>query len=103
MTTPSELEALDRQYLLHPHQRTDRTDRTHIVRGKGCLVWDTQGNEYLDVMGGGNWAAQVGHGRTELAEAAARQTGELEYFTSFTDFTNDKAVFNTPTHRLFNN
>jgi putrescine aminotransferase len=92
VTTPTELEALDRQYLLHPHQRTDRTDRTLIVRGKGCLVWDTEGNEYLDAMGGGNWAAQVGHGRPELAEVAAQQVGELEYFTSFTDFTNDKAV-----------
>jgi putrescine aminotransferase len=88
----TELEKLDRQYLVHPHQRTDRSDRTVVVRGKGALVWDANGNELLDLMGGGNWATQVGHGRVELAEAAARQTEELEYFTGFTDFANDKAL-----------
>lgn len=88
----TELEELDRRYLVHPHQRTDRADRQIIVRGKGCLVWDVHGRELLDVMGGGNWVAQVGHGRPELVEVAARQTETLEYFTGFTDFANDKAI-----------
>ena len=88
----TELEELDRRHLVHPHQRTDRADRQIIVRGKGCLVWDVHGRELLDVMGGGNWVAQVGHGRPELVEVAAKQTEELEYFTGFTDFANDKAI-----------
>lgn len=88
----AELEALDRRYLVHPHQRTDRSTRTVIVRGKGALVWDSHGNELLDVMGGGNWTTQIGHGRPEIARVAAEQTERLEYFTGFTDFATDQTI-----------
>ncbi|WP_132122802.1 aspartate aminotransferase family protein [Actinocrispum wychmicini] len=50
-----------------------------IVRGEGAYVYDTEGKRYLDGLAG-LFAVQVGHGRTELAEAAARQTAELAYF-----------------------
>jgi adenosylmethionine-8-amino-7-oxononanoate aminotransferase len=94
--TPSasaaELADLDRRYLIHPHQSGARDERVVIVRGAGSTVWDAQGNELLDMTGGGNWLAQVGHGRSELAEAAAGQAGELAYFTSFDIFSNDKSI-----------
>jgi adenosylmethionine-8-amino-7-oxononanoate aminotransferase len=86
------LEELDRRRLLHPHQTGARTERCVIVRGAGCTVWDAHGTEYLDMMGGGNWVAQIGHGRAELAGAAARQIGTLEYFTGFDIFSNDRAL-----------
>jgi putrescine aminotransferase len=88
----AELADLDRRHLIHPHQRGQRTDRRVIVRGRGCSVWDASGRELLDVTGGGNWVAQVGHGRPELAEAAGRQAGELAYFTGFFEFANDKSI-----------
>ncbi|GAA4690062.1 aminotransferase family protein [Phytohabitans rumicis] len=88
----AELEELDRRVLLHPHQNGAQHERRTMVRGSGCLVWDARGVELLDVMGGGNWVAQVGHGRTELAEAAARQMGTLEYFTGFDIFANDQSL-----------
>ncbi|MFC4069020.1 aminotransferase family protein [Actinoplanes subglobosus] len=88
----AELEELDRRRLLHPHQTGARQERCVIVRGAGCAVWDAHGTEYLDMMGGGNWVAQVGHGRRELAEAAAGQIGTLEYFTGFDIFSNDRAL-----------
>jgi adenosylmethionine-8-amino-7-oxononanoate aminotransferase len=50
-----------------------------IVRGEGAYVWDTHGRRYLDGLSG-LFVVQVGHGRRELAEAAARQAGELAYF-----------------------
>jgi adenosylmethionine-8-amino-7-oxononanoate aminotransferase len=50
-----------------------------IVRGEGAYVFDAEGKRYLDGLAG-LFAVQVGHGRTELAEAAARQTAELAYF-----------------------
>ncbi|NKE61393.1 aspartate aminotransferase family protein [Lentzea sp. PSKA42] len=50
-----------------------------IARGEGAYVWDTEGKRYLDGLAG-LFAVQVGHGREELAEAAARQTRELAYF-----------------------
>ncbi len=44
-----------------------------IVRGDGAYIWDTEGRRYLDGLAG-LFTVQVGHGRTELAEAAAKQT-----------------------------
>ncbi len=50
-----------------------------IVRGEGPYIWDDQGKRYLDGLSG-LFVVQVGHGRTELAEAAARQASELAFF-----------------------
>jgi adenosylmethionine-8-amino-7-oxononanoate aminotransferase len=88
----AELEELDRRVLLHPHQTGARDERCVIVRGSGCTVWDAAGNELLDAMGGSNWVAQVGHGRPELARAAGDQLAELEYFTGFDIFSNERAI-----------
>ena len=43
-----------------------------IARGEGAYVWDDQGNRYLDGLSG-LFCVNVGHGRAELAEAAAEQ------------------------------
>jgi adenosylmethionine-8-amino-7-oxononanoate aminotransferase len=50
-----------------------------IVRGEGAYVYDQRGKRYLDGLAG-LFVSQIGHGRKELAEAAARQAGELAYF-----------------------
>src|SRR2546429_832345 len=50
-----------------------------IVRGAGAYVYDQHGKRYLDGLSG-LFVSQVGHGRTELAEAGARQAAELAYF-----------------------
>jgi len=50
-----------------------------IVRGEGPYVWDDHGRRYLDGLSG-LFTVQVGHGRAELAEAAAQQAGQLAYF-----------------------
>lgn len=50
-----------------------------IVRGEGCSVWDQHGNRYLDALSG-LFTVQAGHGRVELAEAAAQQAATLAYF-----------------------
>ncbi|RAO40124.1 putative aminotransferase [Micromonospora saelicesensis] len=50
-----------------------------IVRGEGAYVWDAQGRRYLDGLAG-LFVVNAGHGRTELAEAAAKQASELAYF-----------------------
>ncbi|MEC3993010.1 aspartate aminotransferase family protein [Actinacidiphila sp. DG2A-62] len=90
--TAQELEDLDRRHLFRSMQRGDIHDRTVIVRGEGCTVWDARGNELLDAAGGGVWHSPLGHGRKELAEVAARQIGTLEYFTSLLEFSNDQAI-----------
>jgi adenosylmethionine-8-amino-7-oxononanoate aminotransferase len=50
-----------------------------IQRGEGAYVYDIQGRRYLDGLSG-LFVVQVGHGRRELAEAAAKQASELAYF-----------------------
>ncbi|HVD28800.1 MAG TPA: aminotransferase class III-fold pyridoxal phosphate-dependent enzyme, partial [Mycobacteriales bacterium] len=50
-----------------------------IVRGDGCRIWDDRGRSYLDGLAG-LFVVQAGHGRRELAEAAARQASELAFF-----------------------
>jgi adenosylmethionine-8-amino-7-oxononanoate aminotransferase len=50
-----------------------------IVKGEGARIWDDGGRSYLDGLAG-LFVVQVGHGRTELAQAAAAQASELAFF-----------------------
>jgi adenosylmethionine-8-amino-7-oxononanoate aminotransferase len=50
-----------------------------IVRGQGAYVYDSSGKRYLDGLSG-LFVVQAGHGRQELADAAAKQAAELAYF-----------------------
>src|SRR6185436_6660750 len=43
-----------------------------ITRGEGVTIWDDKGKSYIDGLSG-LFVVQVGHGRKELAEAAAKQ------------------------------
>jgi putrescine aminotransferase len=61
------------------------------MRGKGALLWDAHGREYVDGTCG-LWQCAVGHGRAELAEAAAAQMRTLEFYASFWDYSNEPAI-----------
>jgi adenosylmethionine-8-amino-7-oxononanoate aminotransferase len=61
-----------------------------ITRGEGCTVWDQHGNQYLDGLSG-LFTVQVGHGRAELGEAAARQASTLAYFPTWS-FAHEPAI-----------
>ena len=50
-----------------------------IVRGEGARIFDINGKSYLDGISS-LFTVQLGHGRAELAEAAAKQASELAYF-----------------------
>lgn len=54
-----------------------------MVRGEGCYVFDANGKRYLDGLAG-LFTVQVGHGRHDLAQAAAHQAETLEYFPIWT-------------------
>lgn len=81
----------DRRHLIHPYLPSTTTERVVMVSGQGSRLTDADGKSYLDATGG-LWLAQVGHGRRELAQAAAEQVQRLEYFTSFWEFTNNRAI-----------
>ena len=50
-----------------------------ISRGEGCYIHDSHGKRYFDGLSG-LFVVQVGHGRAELAEAAAKQAQTLDFF-----------------------
>ena len=50
-----------------------------IARGEGAYIYDIQGRRYIDGLSG-LFVVQAGHGRRELAEAAAKQASELAFF-----------------------
>jgi adenosylmethionine-8-amino-7-oxononanoate aminotransferase len=50
-----------------------------IERGEGAYIWDTNGKKYLDALSG-LFVVQAGHGREELAQAAAQQARKLAFF-----------------------
>jgi PLP-dependent transaminase len=89
--TGAELAAADRERIIHPYLPSSTSERVVMVGGEGCRLRDAEGNEYLDATGG-LWLAQIGHGRREIAAAAAEQMERLEYFTSFWEFSNDRAI-----------
>ena len=68
-----------------------------ITRGEGVRVFDDGGRSYLDATAG-LWFANVGHGRTELADAAAAQLRKIAHFSTFGNYTND--VTNALAERL---
>ncbi len=52
-----------------------------MVRGDGARVWDDQGREYLDALGGIAVCA-LGHAHPAVAAAVSRQAGELVHISN---------------------
>jgi adenosylmethionine-8-amino-7-oxononanoate aminotransferase len=61
-----------------------------IVRGEGATVFDAAGRPYLDAIAS-LWYSNVGHGRAELADAAAAQMRQLAAYQTFEPFSNPPA------------
>ncbi|MGN6795060.1 MAG: aspartate aminotransferase family protein [Streptosporangiaceae bacterium] len=74
-------EAAKRNLWLHftRHSSFATADIPMIVRGEGQYVYDQHGKRYLDGLAG-LFVSQIGHGRTDVAEAGARQASELAFF-----------------------
>jgi putrescine aminotransferase len=78
--------------LLHSFARpaAPRDAFVDIVSGSGAEVTDSDGNVYVDALGS-LWYCNVGHGRSEIADAVADQMRRLEVFHTFDRFTNPPA------------
>ena len=61
-----------------------------IVRGSGPYIFDDRGRRYIDGLSG-LFSVNAGHGRTELAEAAAKQASELAHFPIWS-YANPRAI-----------
>ncbi len=53
----------------------------HIVRGKGCRVWDENGTEFLDLYGG-HAVISIGHAHPHYVESVSRQVGQLGFYSN---------------------
>ncbi len=90
----AELQALDAAHHMHPF--TTGNDLAAkgvriITRANGVMLTDSEGNEMLDAMAG-LWCVNVGYGRNELVEAAARQMRELPFYNTFFQTTHVPAI-----------
>ncbi|MDQ2094399.1 aspartate aminotransferase family protein [Rhodalgimonas zhirmunskyi] len=80
-----ELQALDAAHHMHPFSNGDELSAKGarvITRAKGVTLTDSEGVELLDAMAG-LWCVNIGYGRDELADVAARQMRELPYYNTF--------------------
>jgi 4-aminobutyrate aminotransferase-like enzyme len=70
----------DRDRLLGPGYRLFYEDPVEIVRGSGTLLYDADGNDYLDVY---NNVTSVGHCHPYVVEAVYRQLSTLNTNTRY--------------------
>jgi adenosylmethionine-8-amino-7-oxononanoate aminotransferase len=75
---------------LHPFARPTRESFISLTRGDGSVVWDADGNEYIDAMAS-LWYCAIGHGRQEMADVISKQVSTLAAYSCFDPFTNEPA------------
>ncbi len=91
MMDRSQIVTADREHLIHPqHFAPDHADPLVFVEGRGAVLRDADGREFLDGLAC-LWNVNVGHGRAELAEAAAEQMRALAFATAYVGYTNPPA------------
>lgn len=80
-----EMVALNAAHHIQPFANgavTKGTGSRVIVKAEGCYLWDSEGHKILDGMAG-LWCVNIGYGRDELADVAARQMKQLPYYNTF--------------------
>ena len=65
--------------------------RTVINRAKGAYVYDSDGTELIDGIGG-LWCVNIGHGHPEMIGAITEQLQQLDYYSTFYNFTHPTAA-----------
>lgn len=82
----------DRSHLIHPLHNAETHRQGHVwVKGRGSILTDADGREYLDGLSG-LWNVVAGHGRRELADAARVQMEELGYCSGYAGSSNPRAI-----------
>jgi adenosylmethionine-8-amino-7-oxononanoate aminotransferase len=82
LTSDSQSLALRHLWLHFTPMGDKLTEVPIIVRGEGCYVYDEEGKRYLDGLSC-LFCVNVGHGRRELASAAAAQAEELAFYSNW--------------------
>ena len=90
----AELQKLDAAHHMHPFTTGDELAQKGarvITRAKGVFLTDSEGVEIIDGMAG-LWCVNIGYGRDELAQVAARQMRELPFYNTFFQTTHVPAI-----------
>lgn len=85
LNSTSEWQRDDREHHLHPFTDIAQLNAKGvrvITRADGVHLWDSEGEKIIDGMAG-LWCVNLGYGRQELIDAAAKQMGELAYYNTF--------------------
>jgi putrescine aminotransferase len=81
----AELQALDAAHHMHPFTDSAELARKGariITSAKGVWLTDSDGEVILDAMAG-LWCVNIGYGRQELVDVAARQMLQLPFYNTF--------------------
>ena len=90
--SPTDLIQSDREHLVHPLYHPDEHEAPIIfVKGEGAILTAVDGREYIDGLSC-LWNVNIGHGRAELAEAAAEQMRKLAFASNYTGSANVPAI-----------
>ena len=82
----------DLAHLIHPqYYAPDHEQPVIFDHGEGVWLTDVRGRRYIDALAS-LWNVAVGHGRTELADAAAEQMRKLAFSNNYTGFSNVPAI-----------
>ncbi|MHB8376594.1 MAG: aminotransferase family protein [Dehalococcoidia bacterium] len=88
----SHLRDYDIAHIIHPQfHLADHRDAVIFERGEGALLTDAEGRTYIDALSS-LWNVAAGHGRRELAEAAAAQMATLAFSNSYTGYANVPSI-----------
>lgn len=92
MQSTAELLEIDRRHLVHPlHHPDEHKAPLFVVSADGAMLRDADGREFIDGLAG-LWNVNVGHGRGELADAAAAQMRRVAYASAYVGATNEPAI-----------
>ncbi len=87
-----ELLSRDLASLIHPQHDPAVQQSGHVwVRGRGAMLVNSDGKEYIDGLAG-LWNVVLGHGRRELADAARQQMETLAYASGYAGSSNPRAI-----------
>lgn len=89
-----EMQATDAAHHLHPFTDTNALNAAGvrvITRAEGVWLTDSEGHRIMDAMAG-LWCVNIGYGRDELADVAARQMKQLPYYNTFFNTTHPPVV-----------
>jgi adenosylmethionine-8-amino-7-oxononanoate aminotransferase len=86
------IKAADYAHLVHPlFHPSEQKDPFVWVKGEGSILHSADGNQYIDGLSG-LWNVSLGHGRKDLAKAAADQMEQLAFVSGYVGATNVPAV-----------